>query len=97
MKNFVTYMTESIRYTLDLRRQVTVDLAKRDVRCPNCHFLLLKVFPELKAGMFEIQCTKCRQLYVLDFQDYKTARNSMYVTLTPVTEKEPLRKQPKIV
>ena len=91
MKNFVTYMTDSIKYTLDMRRQVTIDLAKRDVRCPNCHYLLLKFFPELKMGMFEIQCTKCRQLYVLDFQDYKTAQNSMYITLTAVADKEPLQ------
>lgn len=90
MKNFVTYMTDEVRYTLDLRRQLTVDLAKRDVRCPNCHFLLFKVFSELRSGMFEMQCPKCRELNVLDFQDYKTARKALYITITTVVNKTPL-------
>ncbi len=91
MKNFVTYMTDSVRYTLDLRKQLTIDLAKRDVRCPNCHFLLFKVFPELKSGMFEMQCPKCRELNVLDFQDYKTAHHSLYITITTVAERVALQ------
>ena len=91
MKNFVTYMTDSLRYKLDLRRQVTVDISRKDVRCPNCRFLLFKKFPELRSGRFEIRCTKCRELYVLDFQDYKTMTEGLYISLTRVAEKTSLR------
>ena len=80
-----TYMTPEKQYKLDLSKQETVDLAQRDLRCPNCRFIVTKVYGDIRGHM-EFKCPKCREIYVVNLTYFRERTRSRYLTLTRVIQ-----------
>lgn len=80
-----SYITPEEQYKLDISEQESFDLAERDLRCPHCRFLITKIFSDA-VGHMKVKCHKCKRLYVLDLQRFRTACRSVLVTLTRIIE-----------
>ena len=78
-----TYITPEVQYKLDLSSQETFDLSQRDLRCPNCRFLINKVYGDIQ-GHLQFRCPKCKELYVINFSYFRARSHSRNVTLTKV-------------
>ena len=76
-------ITPNEKRKLDLSKQETIDLAQRDLRCPNCHFLVSKVYGDVRGHM-EFKCPKCKDIYVINFDYFRTHSRSFLVTLIKV-------------
>lgn len=82
---YQTYMTPEKQYKLDLSKQETIDLAQRDLRCPNCRFIITKVYGDIRGHM-EFKCPKCREIYVVNLTYFRERSRSRYITLTRVIQ-----------
>ena len=76
-------MQPAIKRKLDLSKQETIDLAQRDLRCPNCHFLVSKVYGDA-SGHIEFKCPKCKDIYVINFNYFRSRTRRFLVTLIKV-------------
>ena len=83
---FHSYLTPDVQCKLDLSSQETIDLAQRDLRCPNCRYLISKVYGDIK-GHLEFKCPKCRELYVINLSYFRTRSHNRYITITRVIQK----------
>ena len=82
---YQTYMTPEKQYKLDLSKQETIDFAQRDLRCPNCRFIITKVYGDIRGHM-EFKCPKCREIYVVNLTYFRERSRSRYITLTRVIQ-----------
>ena len=80
-----THFSPLIQRKLDLSKQETVDLAQRDLRCPNCRFIITKVYGDIRGHM-EFKCPKCREIYVVNLTYFRERSRSRYITLTRVIQ-----------
>ncbi len=80
-----THFSPLIQRKLDLSKQETVDLAQRDLRCPNCKFIVTKVYGDIRGHM-EFKCPKCREIYVVNLSYFREQTHSRYITLTRVIQ-----------
>jgi phage FluMu protein Com len=82
LRNYVTPREQRL---LDLSVQETVDLKKRDLRCPYCHFLIERVYSDIRGHM-ETKCPKCRSVYVVNLSYFRKKERGEYITLIRVRE-----------
>ena len=45
-----------------LSTKETLDLSERDLRCPFCGFLILKLFSDMHSGHLQAKCPKCKTI-----------------------------------
>ena len=85
MSAVMSYITPEQQYKLDLSKQETEDLAIRDLRCPNCHFLINRVYGDI-CGHLEFKCPKCKEKYIINFSYFRTRVKCRQVTLIKVDD-----------
>ena len=56
----------AVRYRAELSRQEAESLAERELKCPECGYLIAYAFSDA-AGHFRIKCKKCKTVSVLNF------------------------------
>ena len=78
-------ITKDDMLKLDMSEQETVDLTERDLRCPHCRFLITKVFSDT-TGHMRVRCNKCKRMYIMNLQFFRTAQPSAIVTLIRTIE-----------
>lgn len=81
----VSCITDEVQIKLDLSQQETIDLTQRDLRCPNCKFLITKVFSDI-SGHMQIRCPKCKEKYILNLAMFRTRHKGLFVTLIKAIE-----------
>jgi len=51
----------------------TDGLTLKEVRCPDCNFIILKVFSDI-SGHYLSKCPKCKSQHILDLSFFKEKR-----------------------
>lgn len=54
------------RYRAELSKQEAEDFVERELKCPQCGYLVAYAFSDA-AGHFRIKCKKCKTVSVLNF------------------------------
>ena len=54
-----TYMNEDIFEKLEMSKTEVTELTLRDLRCPNCRFLIDKIYSDIRGHM-QVKCPKCK-------------------------------------
>ena len=57
-----------------LSREESLDLTSRELRCPYCGFLVLKLFSDMHTGHLESKCPKCKRISLYNTAYYKRVR-----------------------
>jgi phage FluMu protein Com len=79
------HVSKEDQIKLDISKQETINLRQRDLRCPNCKYLITKLYSDI-SGHMQFKCPKCKEVYVLNLALFRTRNNSLYVTLIKVIE-----------
>lgn len=58
--------TDIARYRAELSRQEAADFIERELKCPECGYLVATAFSDA-TGHFKIKCQKCKSISVLNF------------------------------
>ena len=65
-------LTEKQRKTA-LSESETGELTLKEVRCPDCNFIIIKVFSDI-SGHYLSKCPKCKSQHILDLSFFKEKR-----------------------
>lgn len=57
---------EVARYRAELSRQEAEEFVERELKCPECGYLVAYAFSDA-TGHFRIKCKKCKTVSVLNF------------------------------
>ena len=63
-------LSEDVKRKLELSREETENLKEREIRCPNCGFLITKVFSDIN-GHLQIKCEKCKSVNILNLAYFR--------------------------
>lgn len=66
-----SYLTQEVQQRLDMSESETSELTVRDLRCPNCKFLVDKLYSDI-SGHIQIKCPKCKNVYILNVAYFRT-------------------------
>lgn len=81
-----TYMNEEIFEKLEMSETEVTELILRDLRCPNCQFLIDKIYSDIQGHM-QVKCPKCKNAYIMNVAYFRTKKNgerSFTVYLTKI-------------
>lgn len=67
--------SESAKKKLNKSKMETQYMTARDLRCPNCSFLITRVYSDVRGHM-QIYCPKCKNKYILNFAYFRTNRHT---------------------
>ena len=63
---FTEKATTSARYRAELSRQEAEAFIERELKCPECGFLIATCYSDAR-GHFKIKCQKCKTISVINF------------------------------
>lgn len=81
-----TYMNEEVFEKLEMSKTEVTELTLRDLRCPNCRFLIDKIYSDIQGHM-QVKCPKCKNAYIMNVSYFRTKKNgerSFTVHLTKI-------------
>lgn len=81
-----TYMNGEIFEKLEMSKTEVTELTLRDLRCPNCRFLIDKIYSDIRGHM-QVKCPKCKNAYIMNvayFRKKKNGERSFKVYLTKI-------------
>ncbi|MBQ7673172.1 MAG: hypothetical protein IJT36_01405 [Alphaproteobacteria bacterium] len=58
--------TNDKRRRAELSAAEVLNCAERDIRCPECGYMLASAFSDA-SGHFKIKCQKCKRIFILNF------------------------------
>ncbi len=70
-----TYMNEEIFEKLEMSKTEVTELTLRDLRCPNCRFLIDKIYSDIRGHM-QVKCPKCKNAYIMNLAYFRTFGHS---------------------
>lgn len=79
MTHYTQTVNELARYRAELSRQEAQEYVERELKCPECGYLVAYAFSDAK-GHFKIKCKKCKTVSVLNFAYFyrrKRSRNQI--------------------
>ncbi len=79
------HVSQEDQLKLDISKQETINLRERELRCPNCKFLINKLYSDI-SGHIQFKCPKCKEVYIMNLALFRTRSKSLYVTLIKVIE-----------
>ena len=68
-------LSESAKKRLSKSRAETQYMTARDLRCPNCSFLITRVYSDVRGHM-QIYCPKCKNKYIMNFAYFRPNRHT---------------------
>ena len=63
-------LSDEVKHKLYLSRVEAEDLNEREIRCPNCGFLITKVFSDIN-GHLQIKCEICKSVNILNLAYFR--------------------------
>ena len=66
MPYYTQTSNEIARYRAELSRQEAEEFVERELKCPECGYLVAYAFSDA-IGHFKIKCKKCKTVSVLNF------------------------------
>ncbi len=74
-------LSDDILSKLAKSKQEAEGLAKRNIRCPFCGFLIDKVYSDI-SGHKEIFCRKCKRKYIINLGYFRRHKQQPYFRIT---------------
>lgn len=71
----ISFMTDEVFRKLKSSEAEVTQLTLRDLRCPNCRFLIDKVYSDIKGHM-QVKCPKCKNAYIMNLAYFRTFGHS---------------------
>ena len=76
-----SFMTDEVFRKLESSEAEVTQLTLRDLRCPNCRFLIDKVYSDIQGHM-QVKCPKCKNAYIMNLAYFRTFGHSRYQDFT---------------
>jgi len=70
-----SFMTDEVFRKLESSEAEVTQLTLRDLRCPNCRFLIDKVYSDIQGHM-QVKCPKCKNAYIMNLAYFRTFGHS---------------------